>query len=600
MRAAKQDECIMSDEIVEVEEKKITFEELGLKPEILKALGEIGFEHPTPIQQKTIPHLIEAESDLIGLAQTGTGKTAAFSLPIIHQVDTEEKSPQAIILSPTRELCLQIANDIKDFTKYLPQLKSVPVYGGASIEKQVKGLRAGAHIIVGTPGRVCDMIRRKKLNLTEVKYVVLDEADEMLSMGFKDELDFILAETPEEKQSLLFSATMPKELRRIAKKYMSDHEEIAAAGSNQGAKNVAHLFCFARPRDRYPALKRIADIHPEIYGIVFCRTRAETKDVAEKLMGDGYSADALHGDLSQAQRSHVMHKFRSKHIQILVATDVAARGIDVNNLTHVIHYGLPENSEAYIHRSGRTGRAGKSGTSIAIVHTRDGRKLKDIERKVGKKFEKRPIPDGRLVCERQLFHFIDKAKAVEVNEKEMESFLPMIMEKFEGLDRDEIIRRFVSLEFNRFLDYYGGKRDLNAAEGDGTEKRKKGRVEYDRFYINLGAKQELTPPRLMGILNDYVGDKSMRIGQIEILKKFSFFEIDNDYTEILLSSVGDGKEWQGYHFLVEKVKQQSRKEGKPSGKRRGRGDRRDDDRRPSRRRDRDRSFSRDKKRRKRF
>ncbi|RLD83641.1 MAG: ATP-dependent helicase, partial [Bacteroidetes bacterium] len=441
----------------------ITFKETELNPEILKALDELGFVNPTPIQEKTIPHLLSSERDLVGFAQTGTGKTAAFGLPIIHQIDTKSKNVQAIILSPTRELCVQIAQDITNYAKYTKGLNVVAVYGGTSIDTQIRSLKKGAQIVVGTPGRTLDLIKRKKLKLSTVEYLVLDEADEMLTMGFKDDLDAILEGTPAEKQTLLFSATMPKEIANIAKKYMKDSVEISAGKKNIGAENVNHIYYMVNARDRYLALKRIADINPKIYGIVFCRTRRETKEVAEKLMGDGYNADALHGDLSQAQRDYVMSRFRTKKLQLLVATDVAARGLDVTDLTHIINYNLPDDLEVYIHRSGRTGRAGKKGISISIIHSRETGKIRMIQKKVGKTFEHIPVPSGKEICGKQLYNLIDKVEKIEVDESQIEQFLPEIYKKLDWLSREELIKHFVSAEFNRFLAYYKNAPDLNVS-----------------------------------------------------------------------------------------------------------------------------------------
>ena len=377
----------------------LTFQEMGINPLILKAISELGFEKPTEIQEKTIPHLLKEKNDLVALAQTGTGKTAAFGLPILEQINLESKLTQALILSPTRELCIQISNDIKTYSKYIPNLKTATIYGGASAEKQIGDLNKGCQIVVGTPGRVLDLIKRKKLKVGHIEYLVLDEADEMLDMGFKDELDAILEGTPESRQTLLFSATMPKEIMKIANKYMSNAEEISIGEKNIGAENVNHNYYLAKARDRYKVLKRIIDSHPKIYSIVFCRTRRDTKEVADKLIENGYNAEALHGDLSQAQRDYVMNRFRTKHMQILVATDVAARGLDVNDLTHIINYNIPDEPKIYIHRSGRTGRAGKTGTSLSLIHSRELFRLREIEKTLGKKITRKQVPSGKEICE---------------------------------------------------------------------------------------------------------------------------------------------------------------------------------------------------------
>ncbi|MFM8448939.1 MAG: DEAD/DEAH box helicase, partial [Haliscomenobacter sp.] len=389
-----------------------TFEDLGLNPQVLRAVQELGFETPTPIQEKAIPHLLQSKDDLVAFAQTGTGKTAAFGLPVIHQVDPHKSSVQMLALCPTRELCLQITRELTNYSKYIPGLKVVAVYGGAEISRQISELNQGPQIVVGTPGRALDLINRRKLVVDNIRWLVLDEADEMLSMGFKDELDAILATTPSTKQTLLFSATMPEEMVGIAQKYMHDPVEISAGKRNMGAENVQHHYYLVHAKDKYLALKRIADYYPNIYGIVFCRTRQETKEVADKLMEDGYNADALHGDLSQAQRDYVMQRFRLKQLQMLVATDVAARGLDVNNLSHVINYNLPDDPEVYIHRSGRTGRAGKSGISILIANMREKGKIGFIEKKIGKRFDQKPVPTGSDICEKQLFHMIDRIENI--------------------------------------------------------------------------------------------------------------------------------------------------------------------------------------------
>ncbi len=534
------------------------FNALGLSQVIVSALNDLGYEQPTPIQEKTIPQILSSKDDLKAFAQTGTGKTAAFSLPIIEQVDTASKETQAIILSPTRELAIQIGKNIEEFSKNLKNLNVITVYGGADIEKQIRGLKKGAQIVVGTPGRTVDLIKRNKLKLNNIKWVVLDEADEMLNMGFKDDLDKVLEVTPSSKQTLLFSATFPKEVNAIAKNYMNNPVEIDAGKRNSGSDNVSHEFYLVSERNRYPALKRLADINPDIYGIVFCRTRRETKDVSAKLIADGYNADALHGDLSQAQRDIVMEKFRNKHLQILVATDVAARGLDVNNLTHVINYKLPDEAESYTHRSGRTGRAGNKGISIAIVTNGEKRKLTPIEKKIGKKFVAKQVPNGKEICEKQLFKLIEKVKDVEVNDSQIEGYLDGIYSKLEGLDREELIRKFVSIEFNQFLSYYEGAQDLN---GDTSRERRKSDEEnFTRFYINLGKIDKLNPARLIGLINENLDKGNVEIGQIEILKNFSFFEIDKNVEDAILKSFRN-TEFEGRGVIVEvtkKQKQQSR------------------------------------------
>jgi len=520
------------------------FTEMNLSSEIQAAIVDLGFEKPTPIQEKTVPFLLEKEQDLTALAQTGTGKTAAFGLPIIQQINTKIKTTQSIILSPTRELALQIANDLKSFSKNIPKLNVAIVYGGADIKKQIKSLEKGAQIVVGTPGRTLDLIKRKKLKIHEISWLVLDEADEMLSMGFKDELDAILENSPKEKRTLLFSATMPKEIVSIANKYMVNPYEISVGKKNTGAENVEHHYYLVHAKDRYLALKRIADIHPNIYGIIFCRTRAETKEVADKLMHDGYNADALHGDLSQAQRDHVMARFRGKHLQMLVATDVAARGLDVNDLTHVINYNLPDDPEIYIHRSGRTGRAGKRGISITLIHMREKGKLRDVEKKVDKKFVKVPVPNGKEICEKQLFSLIDKVEKVEVNDEQIAQFMPVIYKKLAWLEREELIKHFVSVEFNRFLKYYENTKDINVDESRhreqdferGGKRRERGKrdrkrkgYDFTRFFFNQGKKNGINKRTIIDLINQNTPGKSIEIGNIEVLKGFSFFEIDSNY-----------------------------------------------------------------------
>ena len=546
----------------------IQFSEMGLRPEILQSIGELGFETPTPIQEKVIPFLLETQQDLLGLAQTGTGKTAAFGLPIIQQIDFSDRRTQALILSPTRELCMQIAKDLVNYSKKVANLNVLPVYGGADIKKQLDGLERGAHIVVGTPGRTLDLINRKKLKIENIRWLVLDEADEMLSMGFKEELDAILENITSNKQTLLFSATMPKEIMQIAEKYMKDPAEISVGKKNTGAENVEHHYYIVHAKDRFEALKRIADINPNIYGIIFCRTRMSTKEVAEKLMHDGYNADALHGDLSQAQRDFVMDRFRRRHLQMLVATDVAARGLDVNNLTHVIHFDLPDDPEVYIHRSGRTGRAGKAGISVSIIHLKEKSRLKLVEKKVGKSFLLKQIPTGKEVCEKQLFNLIDKVENIDVDEEQIGPFMPVIYHKLEWLDREELINHFVSVEFNRFLQYYANTPDLNVVhegqekgrkdEGSGRRTRDRGRskdfgdertggersektgrkeksdrrnkdIPYSRFFINLGRNDKIDKRTIIDLINQFVPVRGVEIGQIDIQRNFSFFEIDQRY-----------------------------------------------------------------------
>ena len=525
------------------------FKELGLSQAIVDSLIDLGYEQPTEIQKIAIPQILSSKNDLKAFAQTGTGKTAAFSLPILEQVDISNKNTQAIILSPTRELAIQIANNINDFSKNMNNLKTIAVYGGANIEEQIRPLKRGVQIVVGTPGRTLDLIKRKVLNLESIQWLVLDEADEMLNMGFKEELDKILEKTPKTKQTLLFSATFPREVEAIARNYMNKPIEMSAGTKNVGADNVEHEFYQVTDRNRYPGLKRIADVNPDIYSIVFCRTRRETKEIAEKLIDDGYSADALHGDLSQAQRDMVMQKFRTKHLQILVATDVAARGLDVNDLTHVINYKLPDQTENYTHRSGRTGRAGKKGISVAIITSKERNKLKPIERKLQKQFVQKQIPNGQEICEVQLYKLIDKIHDIEVNEKDIKDYLPQIHEKLQELDRDELIKRFVSIEFNQFLSYYKDSRDLNNSDAPG-DRRRSGDESLTRFYINQGKMDNLTPARLIGFINESLKKRDVEIGQIEILKSFSFFEIDKNFTPDVLEKM-NGVDFNDRNVIVE-------------------------------------------------
>jgi len=569
-----------------------TFNDIGLNEEILKSLKEMGFEKPTPIQAKAIPHLMSSNQDIIASAQTGTGKTAAFGLPSIHMTQINEKVPQTLVMCPTRELCIQIARDLTNFSKYLSGLKIVAIYGGASIDTQIRALRHGAQIIIGTPGRTKDLIRRKKLVLSHIKRVVLDEADEMLTMGFKEDLEAILAETPAEKQTLLFSATMSKRIISITKKYMNKPIEISAARVNLGAENVEHLYYMVHAKDRYEVLKRIADSNPNIYGITFCRTRKETKEISNKLMQDGYNADAIHGDLSQAQRDEVMDRFRKRKLHMLVATDVAARGLDVNDLSHVINYNLPDDEEVYVHRSGRTGRAGKSGISIAIIHTREIGRIRAIERISKIKFSSELVPSGKDICQRQLFALIDKIGKVEVDEHQIEPFLPTIYEKFEGLDREELIKHFVSAEFNRFLYYYKNSKDINVSESPQGRDRKKTREKvsqkerrrysFSSLFINVGKNNNVSPSRLIGIINEGLNSSDAVIGKIEVMKQSSFFEIEENKKSELLKAL-NGTVVGGVKLSVEIAKEkQARYEtvGKSShsnpkgrGRRGGRGDR---------------------------
>ena len=464
---------------------KESFLNFSLKSELLKSIKELGFNSPTPIQSKVIPHLMSSDQDLIASAQTGTGKTAAFGLPLLDLTNTKVTNVQTLILCPTRELCIQITNDLLSYSKYLKNINILSVYGGVKIEKQIKSLKKGPQIVVGTPGRTNDLIRRKKLIIGNIDRLILDEADEMLSMGFKEDLEAIIQQTPKKKQILLFSATMTQKVVGVTKKYMKNSLEIAVSRVNRAADNVEHIYYVVKPRDRYEVVKRIADMNPDIYGIVFCRTRRETKDIAIKLMNDHYNADTIHGDLSQSERDDVMRRFRKGQLQILVATDVAARGLDVEDLTHVINYNLPDDDEIYIHRSGRTGRAGKKGVSIAIINGRNMRKLKDIERTSKISFKKKDVPSGLDICKKRLYALIDKIEKVDVNEDQIEPFLPYIFEKLNWLDREKLIKHFVSTEFNRYLSYYKNSKDVNEEsfeKVDSNRKTKRKRRNRRKFY----------------------------------------------------------------------------------------------------------------------
>ena len=598
------------------------FEDLGLRPEILTAIAELGYEAPMPVQEQVIPFMLDQSGDLVALAQTGTGKTAAFGLPLLTLIKPEEKKIQALILSPTRELCIQIAKDLKNYSRLQKGVKVVPVYGGESIMVQFRQLDIAPQILVATPGRLIDLIERGKVKLADVRYLVLDEADEMLNMGFQEDIEKILQETPAERRTLLFSATMPAEIARISKKYMHDSTEISVGTRNAGAENVDHVYYMVQARQRYLALKRIVDMNPDIYGIVFCRTRQETKEVAEKLMGDGYNADALHGDLSQAQRDTVMSKFRLRHLQLLVATDVAARGLDVSDLTHVINYNLPDDVEIYTHRSGRTGRANKSGVSVSIIHSRERNRIRDIERMIKKTFRQETIPNGIDICKRQLFHLIERMETVDVNSGEIDPFMPHVVSKLEYLSKDEIIRRFVSLEFNRFLDYYKNAEDLNLPEhptrgGDRREGRsdrsdrpeRAGRGDRDgggdrrrdggskrgqrvRLKLNIGTRENANTRSVLSSINEVTNDKSISIGDIEITQKFTFFDVFADQADKVLSAFSSN----GGPLEVGIVENRDRDDKRPFRADKKQGDRRDSRRgsdrpygrsneRPARRRD---------------
>jgi ATP-dependent RNA helicase DeaD len=546
-----------------------TFSELGVEPNILKALDELGFEHPMPVQAEVLPILLHTNTDIVTLAQTGTGKTAAFGIPCIQKLGTGNKHTEVLILCPTRELCVQITNDLKNFSKYVPDATTLAVYGGASIETQKRTLHKGAKIIVATPGRMVDLTKRGYADLSHVHTVVLDEADEMLNMGFKDDLDFILSKTPADKNTLLFSATMPLDGERIARNYMHDPKEVTVGSKNSGSKNVHHYYYLVQARDRYQALKRIADYYPNIYSIVFCRTRAETQDVADMLVKDGYSADALHGDLSQSQRDAVMRRFRGRNLQMLVATDVAARGLDVNDLTHVINYNLPDEVDQYTHRSGRTGRADKTGISISIINLKEKHKIKRTEKIIGQQFTQAKVPTGKEICEKQLFNIIENIESIDVQNEEIKEYLPIIMKKMEGLSKEDLVSRLLSVEFNRFLAYYKQTPDLNvdefgsseSHEGRRKERResaphggdRRGREEdgnYTRLFFNTGRKERVEPPQIIQLIHKGAGKHGIDIGRIDIYDGFTYADVDTQYAEEILGNL-NGLNFRGRALRVD-------------------------------------------------
>ena len=527
-----------------------TFEELGVSPEIRKAIEELGYENPMPVQEEVIPYLLGNGNDVVALAQTGTGKTAAFGLPLIQKIDVKNCVPQALVLCPTRELCLQIAGDLTDYSKYITDLKILPVYGGSSIDSQIRSLKRGVHIVVATPGRLIDLMERKVAQLATIRDVVMDEADEMLNMGFTDSINAILENIPQDRNTLMFSATMSPEIARIAKTYLHEAKEITIGTKNEGSKNVNHVAYIVHAKDKYLALKRVVDFYPQIYGIVFCRTRKETQEIADKLIQDGYNADSLHGELSQAQRDLVMQKFRQRHLQLLVATDVAARGLDVNDLTHVINYGLPDDTESYTHRSGRTGRAGKTGISIAIINLREKGRMKEIEHIIKKKFEVSVLPSGQEICQQQLIKVIDDIEKVKVNEEEIETFLPGIYRKLDWLDKEDLIKRVVSLEFNRFLDYYKNAPEIeqpkaNEKKSEAKESRKgdkekvgrKAEKGYTRLFLNLGKTDGFYTNQIIDLVNRNLRKERIQIGRIDLMQNFSFFEVIQEQAPQVLKAL---------------------------------------------------------------
>ena len=551
----------------------------------------MGYESPMPVQEEVIPFLLGEDNDVIVLAQTGTGKTAAYGLPILQKINVDLVQPQALVLCPTRELCLQIADDLNEYSKYISRLHVLPVYGGSSIESQIRSLKRGVHVVVATPGRLLDLMNRKTVDLNAVHNVIMDEADEMLNMGFSDSINAILAEVPPSRNMLLFSATMPQGIAAITKKYMNNPKEIVIGKKNEGNKNIRDIYFMVRAQDKYLALKRIADFYPNIYGIIFCRTRKETQEIADKLIQDGYNADSLHGELSQAQRDYVMQKFRLKNLQLLVATDVAARGLDVDDLTHVINYGLPDDIESYTHRRGRTGRAGKTGISISICHVREKGKIRDIERVINKKFEKGEMPTGNEICAKQLFNLVDQIEKVKVNEEEIAELMPQIYRKLEWLDKEDIIKRIVSLEFNRMIDYYKEADEIETVDEKSSRKERAERGEngkrhqaeegFVRFFINFGKTDRMNVNQLIELINRCVPGK-VRIGRIDLMEKFSFFEVEEKEARRVEKSM-NGYELEGRRISVEPA--QLKGEDKGKGRKKGTAQRRFErskfDRRPA-------------------
>lgn len=608
-----------------------SFESLGIIHPLLRAIEEMGYERPMPIQEQVIPVILgEEHRDVVGLAQTGTGKTAAFGLPLLQNIDIvpvysqyqikkdfktgkwldpeDAPQPQALVLAPTRELCLQIAADLQDYSKYLKGIAILPVYGGSSIGSQIGALKRGVHVVVATPGRLIDLVERGAVRLSEVRTLVLDEADEMLSMGFQEDIETILSNLPEDHRTMLFSATMPKPIAAIAKNYMTNPVEVTIGHKNEGAANVNHVYYLVHAADKYAALKRIVDYYPQIYGIIFCRTKADTQEIAKNLMDEGYNCDALHGDLSQEQRDMVMRKFRTRHLQLLVATDVAARGLDVDDLTHVINYGLPDDVEVYTHRSGRTGRAGKKGTSICIVHIKERRRLNDIERIIGKQFEKGYVPTTEKIIEKQLFGLADRLEKVDVRDEEIEQYLDPVLKKLGWLSAEDLVKRIVSLEFNRMLEFYKGsenldiieekpKRDLNrghkgeratrrgeAAGGKGDFAPREGRAAaepgFTRLFINLGKRDNIFPKQLIGLMNANVHHR-IEIGRIDLLTNFSYFEVPEQEARFVIKDM-NGADWHGRRVVVSPADEKPADGERPGRKAPRRGPAPEGDERPAR------------------
>ena len=530
-----------------------TFEELGVNENIRRAIEELGFEHPMPVQEEVIPYLLGNKNDVIALAQTGTGKTAAFGLPLLQKVNAQDRATQAIVLSPTRELCVQIADDLKDFSKYIDGMHIVPVYGGADIRPQIRAIKHGTQVIVATPGRLVDLINRGVMELEKVNNIVLDEADEMLNMGFSDSINAIFEQLPEDRNTLLFSATMSREVEKVAKSYLHDYKEMVVGSRNEGAEHVNHIYYLVHSKDKYLALKRIVDFHPRIFAIIFCRTKAETQEVADKLIKDGYNAEALHGDLSQQQRDLTMQKFRQHTVQLLVATDVAARGLDVDDLTHVINYGLPDDIESYTHRSGRTGRAGKKGTSISIIHIKEKWKVRQIEKQIGKDFIDGELPKSEEICKKQLFKVMDDIMKTDVDEDQIAPYMADIMRQFEYVDKEDIIKKMVTVTFGRFLDYYQHAPEIEkpvAGKGSRSERGERstrGKVSngrrqhvaeegFRRLFINLGKSDGFYPGEIMQYLNKHVHGRQ-EVGHIDLLQKFSYIEVPEDDAQKVMKAL---------------------------------------------------------------
>ncbi len=591
------------EEIVVEEAPELkTFAELGVSEALLKGIEEMGFVHPMPIQEMVIPHLLNAEGDVIGLAQTGTGKTAAFGLPVLQRIDSAKVVPQALVIAPTRELCLQIAGDLADFSKYEEKIKILPVYGGSSIESQIRSLRNGVQVIVATPGRLIDLIKRGVVKLEDVHTVILDEADEMLNMGFLDDIDEILSHVPENRKMLMFSATMPKEIARIARKYMHDPVEFVAGNRNEGSKNVRHIYYMVKAHDKYLALKRVVDNSPNIYGIVFCRTKKETQEIADKLIADGYNADCLHGDLSQAQRDLAMKKFRDHVTQLLIATDVAARGLDVDDLTHVINFGLPDDVAVYTHRSGRTGRANKTGVSVAIIHSREKHKIRQIEEKIGKEFEYRKVPTPEHIIEKQLYNLADRLERVEVNESEIGKYIQGVRKKLEWLSQEDLLKRVLSLEFNRLLAYYQNMPDIDLNETDKggkgkrdsglREKKNKDRREaeagYERLMVNVGKSNGFFPGNLMELVNRNVNGAKPVIGRIDLMPGYTLFDVRKEDAHRVLDALKHADFFGDKIHAEIATEKDYASEGRGSRRSSGRGERKSSDRSRSRK---DKSFA---------